>query len=186
MPRTNATPKRRKSDRRRRGAVPGVRLRSRRLRRQDRHGIDDGLGGRRRVRRGGVGRLARRRRIGDGQRGVGVARRRLCRRTSAASSGSPRASRRRVWRRWQPGRPRSWAGRSSDAHARSACAGLRPWQRATSSPVHANLSRDGRLGRRDWDAGHPQTLRGRPRQLRSRLDCGPRGESKVAPPRSDW
>ena len=102
---------------------------------------------------GGVDRLARRRRVAavasatprarDRQRGRP--------RTPGRAGRAPRArdrrraSRRRVWRRWQPGRLRSWAGRSSDAHTRSAGAGPCPLAAATSSRVRANLSRDGRL-----------------------------------------
>ena len=137
---------------------------------QDRHGIDAGLGGRRRVRRGGVGgspgagtsaaciggvapRASRRRRS--------VRLGRCARRTSAASSGSPAGVSPSGWRRWQPGRLRSWAGRSSDAHARSAGAGPRPRQprhlRVCARMLHATVVSAGGTGTRD----RPQTLRGR-------------------------
>ena len=82
--------------------------------------------------------------------------------------GRRRASRRRVWRRRQPGRLRSRAGRSSDAHAvgRRRASSLAA---ATFSRVHANLSR--RRSARPRGTGTrdaPQTLRGVPRDLRAR------------------
>ena len=59
-----------------------------------------------------------------------------------------RASRRRVWLR-------SWAGRSSDAHARWAGAGTRPRQprhlRVCARICHATVGSAGQ----DWDAGRP-------------------------------
>ena len=56
------------------------------------------------------------------------------------SRGASSCSRRRVWRRWQPGRLRSRAGRSSDAHGRRAGAGPFSPAAPISSRVHANLS----------------------------------------------
>ena len=69
--------------------------------------------------------------------------------------GRRRASRRRVWRRWQPGRLRSWAGRSSDAHARSAGAGPRPWQPRHSRACTRICHGDGRLGAAGLGRGPP-------------------------------
>ncbi len=80
------------------------------------------------------------------------------RRTSAASSGSPTGV--------SPSGVEALAARSAAELGRSvircSCAvGRRrasSLAAATSSRVHANLSRDGRLGRRDWDAGRPSDV----------------------------
>ena len=193
-PRTNETPKRRASDRRRRGRCRGLAVGHGGREGQDRHGIDDGLvasvhGPRCDRRSAGAAADAERfaERHEGGQRGVGGGR---CfapdERRELGVAG--RRARRRVWRRWQPGRLRTWAGRSSDAHARSAGAGPCPRQPRHSRPCgricQATVGSAGATGTRDG----PQTLRGRtttPRFGGWRRPSGwcrrPAGRSVMAP-----
>ena len=77
--------------------------------------------------------------------------------------GRRRAARRRVWRRWQPGRLRSWAGRSSDAHARSAGSGPRAWQPRHSRACAPICHGDVWPGAQDCDASRPSNVARRPR-----------------------